>query len=104
MQTKASVHKMSTSKRTRIVCAGMTRVSLLLPAIAWSAMAAVNVPLIVQEAIYPGSPSGVARTSDPVTIAIPLPDDPTTGLSDVNQLTLSGASVGQFRVLGRWPS
>lgn len=66
--------------------------------------AAVNVPLTIQEALYPGSVSGVTRTADPVTVGVPLPDDPATGATDVNQLTLSGASVGQFRVMGRWPS
>src|SRR5262249_13678971 len=69
-----------------------------------SVEAAVNVPLTIQETIYPGGVAGVNRTNDPVTIGIPLPDDTTGGVSDVNQLTLSGASVGQFRVLGRWPS
>jgi hypothetical protein len=67
----------------------------------WSA---VNVPLTIQEALYPGSAAGVARTADPVTVGIPLPDDPIKGVTDVNQLTLNGATVGQFRVLGRWPS
>lgn len=67
-------------------------------------LAAVNVPLTVQEAIYPGSIAGVNRTGDPVSAGVPLPDDPATGLSDVNQLTLTGAGAGQFRVLGRWPS
>lgn len=66
--------------------------------------AEVNVPLTVQEAIYPGSVAGVARTLDPVTVGVPLPDDESTGTADLNRLTLSGATVGQFRVLGRWPS
>jgi hypothetical protein len=66
--------------------------------------AAVNVPLTVQEAIYPGSVAGVTRTADPLTVGVPLPDDASTGVNDVNQLTLTGAPVGQFRVLGRWPS
>jgi hypothetical protein len=66
--------------------------------------AGVSVPLTVQEAVYPGSVTGVNRTTDPVTVGIPLPDDPVTGVSDASQLTLSGANVGQFRVLGRWPS
>jgi hypothetical protein len=65
---------------------------------------AVNVPLTIQEAIYPGSVAGIARTADPVTVGVPLPDNPSTGITDVNQLTLTGASVGQFRVIGRWPS
>lgn len=67
-------------------------------------LAALNVPLTVQETIYPGSVAGVARTSDPVTAGIPLPDDAANGVSEVSQLRLTGATVGQFRVLGRWPS
>jgi len=39
---------------------------------------AVNVPLTIQEALYPGSVPGVTRTADPVTVGVPLPDDPTT--------------------------
>ena len=66
--------------------------------------AAINVPLTVQETLYPGSASGITRTADPVTVGIPLPDDATTGATDVTQLTVTGANVGQFRVLGRWPS
>jgi hypothetical protein len=66
--------------------------------------AALSVPLTIQEALYPGSMGGVTRTADPVTIGIPLPDDPATGATDVSQLTLAGATSGQFRVLGRWPS
>jgi hypothetical protein len=66
--------------------------------------AALSVPLTIQEALYPGSMSGLARTGDPVTVGIPLPDDPATGVTDVSQLTLTGAPAGQFRALGRWPS
>ena len=68
------------------------------------ARAAGNVPLTIQEAIYPGSVAGINRTNDPVTVGIPLPDDQTSGTTDVSQLTLTGATAGQFRVLGRWPS
>jgi len=78
--------------------------SILGTVFTFAGYAAVNVPLTVQEAIYPGSIAGIARTADPVTIGVPLPDDPTNGISDVNQLSLTGASVGQFRVLARWPS
>lgn len=85
-------------KRTHILC-------LVAPlAISVYAEAAVNVPLIVQEAIYPGSVAGVTRAADPVSVGVPLPDDAANGITDVNQLTLTGASVAQFRVLGRWPS
>jgi hypothetical protein len=66
--------------------------------------AAVTVPLIIQETLYPGSVGGVTRTADPVTVGIPLPDSATGGVTDVSTLTLTGANVGQFRVLGRWPS
>ncbi len=66
--------------------------------------AAIQVPLTIQEAVYPGSISGVTRTNDPVTVGIPLPDDAATGATDVSELGLTGATAGQFRVLGRWPS
>lgn len=85
----------------------MNTVLATLPAIVLLALpgwTAVNVPLAVQETIYPGSIPGITRSADPVTVGVPLPDDPTTGATDVNQLTLTGAAVGQFRVLGRWPS
>ena len=62
--------------------------------------AAFNIPFVIQEAIYPGV-TGVTRTSNPVSAGIPLPDDPATGVSDVSQLTLTGATIGQFRVLGQ---
>jgi YetA-like protein/Galactose oxidase, central domain len=59
------------------------------------------VPLTIQEAIYTGI-SGLPRSQDPVTVGIPLPDS--AGIDSVSQLGLSGASLGQFRALGRWPS
>ncbi len=77
---------------------------VLLSASGTGAQAAVNVKLTVQEALYPGSVAGVTRTGDPVTVGIPLPDDSVNGVTDVSKLTLTGATVGQFRVLGRWPS
>lgn len=66
--------------------------------------AAATVPLIVQEALYPGSMPGLTRTAEPVSVGIPLPDDAATGATEISQLTLTGAPAGQFRVLGRWPS
>ena len=67
------------------------------------AKAQLSVPLTIQEAVYPGAPTqGITRTQDPVTVGIPLPDS--AGITSTSQLGLSGASVGQFRVLGRWPS
>lgn len=66
-------------------------------------LAQFPVPLTVQEALYPGAPTtGIDRAQDPVTVGIPLAD--AAGVSSTSQLGLQGASVGQFRVLGRWPS
>src|SRR3989475_236909 len=59
------------------------------------------VGLTVQEAIY-SSVAGVNRAQDPVTVGIPISDS--NQITDVSQLGLTGASAGQFRVLGRWPS
>src|ERR1700728_182359 len=62
---------------------------------------ALDVPLTIQEAIYSGI-SGRTRVQDPVTVGIPLADSEET--RSISQLGLRGASVGQFRILGRWPS
>ena len=58
------------------------------------------------EQIYipPGSVAGVTRSADVVSVGIPLPDDANNGVTDVNQLGLSWATAGQFRVFGRSPS
>jgi exo-rhamnogalacturonan lyase-like protein len=61
----------------------------------------LNVPLIVQESIY-GEIKGIARQQEPVSVGIPLADS--AGIQQASQLGLAGASAGQFRVLGRWPS
>jgi hypothetical protein len=61
----------------------------------------LHVNLIVQEAIYSGV-SGVNRINDPVSVGIPLPDS--AAITSTSQLGLAGTSVGQFRILGRWPS
>jgi hypothetical protein len=60
-----------------------------------------EVNLIIQEAIY-GGVSGVSRRQEPVTVGVPLPD--TAAIKSTTQLGLTGASAGQFRILGRWPS
>src|ERR1035441_8462466 len=83
---------------------GLPLVVILTIVFAFSGQGAVNVPLTIQEAIYPGSVAGVTRTAEPVTMGIPLPDDANLGITDVAQLGLTGAALGQFRVLGRWPS
>jgi len=61
----------------------------------------LQVNLIIQEAIYGGVP-GVSRRKEPVTVGVPLPD--TAAIQSTTQLGLTGASAGQFRILGRWPS
>ena len=55
----------STRRETRML------LGLFLLLFASSALAQVNVPLTVQEMDYPGQ-SGIARTSDPLTVGIPL--------------------------------
>ena len=68
-----------------------------------AAEAQVVARLTIQEALYPDAPSqGIDRVQDPVTVGIPLDD--AAGITSISQLSLHGASVGQFRVLGRWPS
>src|ERR1039458_5276545 len=77
---------------------------LLLTTLAFSAapaVAALNVPLTVQEAIYPGVP-GFARTNEPFCQGVPLADS--QAISSTSVLGLSGASAAQFRILGAWPS
>ncbi|MEO5741995.1 MAG: hypothetical protein ABIS29_15515, partial [Vicinamibacterales bacterium] len=79
-------------------------VLMLLAVVGPRVHAAINIPLTIQEAVYPGSVAGMPRTAEPVSVGIPLPDNGATGATDVSQLTLTGANAGQFRVLGRWPS
>ena len=64
------------------------------------AWAALNVPLTVQEALYPGSTPGVARTNDPVCVGVPIPLS--AAITNTNSLGLTGASSGQFRILTTW--
>ena len=66
------------------------------------AWAALNVPLTVQEALYPGGSTGIARTGEPFCVGVPVADS--AAIANTNVLGLSGASAGQFRILGRWPS
>jgi hypothetical protein len=67
----------------------------------------VSIPITVQEALFPGGSTGVARTNEPFcreTGGVPIPDS--VGLTNTSTLTLTGASVsaGQFRITGTWPS
>jgi hypothetical protein len=60
------------------------------------------ITLTVQEALYPGSVPGVARTNEPFCQGVPLADS--MGITSTTSLGLSGAAAGQFRMLGVWPS
>ena len=62
--------------------------------------AALNVPLTIQEALYPGSTTGVARSNDPVCVGVPIPLS--AALTGTSSLGITGASAGQFRVLTTW--
>src|ERR1017187_8670838 len=63
--------------------------------------AALNVPLTVQEARYSGV-SGIARTNESYRQGVPLADS--QGITSSSVLGPSGASAGQFRILGICPS
>jgi hypothetical protein len=63
--------------------------------------AQVRVNLIIQESLYAGT-AGLSRQQEPVSVGLPLADS--AGITSTSQLGLAGASAGQFRVLGRWPS
>ncbi|HUI79557.1 MAG TPA: Ig-like domain-containing protein, partial [Bryobacteraceae bacterium] len=45
--------------------------------------------------------SGIARTNEPVTVGVPLPD--AGGIANTSTLGLTGASAAQFSVEGTWP-
>jgi hypothetical protein len=76
---------------------------LLLSAfLAVAATAAVSVPITVRETLYSGSVTGVARTDEPVTAGIPLPDS--ANITNTGALGVTGATAAQFMVEGKWPS
>ena len=76
--------------------------STLLFTLAWSSWAALNVPLTVREALYPGSMTGAARIDEPFTLGVPIPDS--AGIASTSVFGLTGATAGQFMVEARWPS
>jgi len=77
----------------------------------------LNIPITVEEALYPGDPTGtssnssnppsylsrggVARTNAPFCLGVPIPDS--AGLNSLSNLALSGVTAQQFRLLGTWP-
>lgn len=62
----------------------------------------LTVPLTIQESIYPGSTSGIDRTNEPFCQGVPIADS--ANITGTGSLGLTGASAGQFRMLGIWPS
>ncbi|MBI2609940.1 fibronectin type III domain-containing protein [Candidatus Giovannonibacteria bacterium] len=61
----------------------------------------IQVPLTVKEAL-PAGISGMSRTSELVSVGIPLPEN--SGAISTSQLGLSGTTAGQFRTLAKWPN
>jgi hypothetical protein len=74
---------------------------VLATAAAARSQAALPISLTVQEALLPGA-SGLARASGPVSVGVPLESN--SGITNVSQLGMSGATAAQFRVLARWPN
>ncbi len=66
--------------------------------------AALSVQLTIQEALYPGSMPGVARTNEfhlRWRQGVPIADS--SSITNTQSLTMSGISIAQFRILARWP-
>src|SRR5215469_13595772 len=63
-------------------------------------LAQFPIPLSTQEALLPGV-NGVARTQEPVSVGIPLPDS--AAITSTQQLGCSGSTACQFRWLASWP-
>ncbi len=82
----------------------MKKIFLILTALSsFPAWAQLNVPLTLQEALYPGSVAGVARTNEPFCMGVPIADSAHVSGTDLSSLGLTGSTAGQFRVLGTWP-
>ena len=65
------------------------------------AFAAVSVPITISES-KPTDVNGIARSNEPVSFGFPLKDS--DNIATVNTLGITGASMGQFRVLNNYPS
>ena len=90
-------------KSARILLVCRFSVAFVMVYASTSLAAQLPVQLTIEEALYPGAPTtGINRFQDPVTVGVPLAD--AAGITGISQLSLQGATVGQFRVLGRWPS
>ena len=65
--------------------------------------AALSVPITVKESVYTnGFTTGIARTNEPFCQGVPIADS--ANITSINVLGLTGATAGQFRILGSWPS
>ncbi len=73
---------------------------LILVSMPKNSFADLHVPISISEA-KPTDVIGVARNNGPVTCGIPLLAE--NNITDISQLGLTGASVGQFRVLKCYP-
>ena len=73
------------------------------------AKAALNVPLTIQETLYPGdltghtysTPGGIARTNSPWCTGVPIADS--AGITSTSGLSLASSTAGQFRITETWP-
>jgi hypothetical protein len=81
---------------------------ILFALLASGAFAQLNVPLTIQEMTYPGA-TGVARTSDPLSVGVPLAkglvpcaNANPASCAGLSSLGLTGATMGQFRCLVEW--
>src|SRR5689334_6190437 len=86
----------------------LSLLAVLVIILSFQASAPAQVPLTIQEMLYPGV-SGVARNSEPVTVGIPLAKGQVAcgnvnpaSCSGMSSLGLSGATLGQFRCLAEW--
>lgn len=73
----------------------------------------LDIPIIVQEALTQDSEyyiehevrqdmPGMNRINEPLTVGVPLTED--SGITNITQLGLSGATIQQFRILKTWPN
>src|SRR5437660_2523499 len=69
----------------------MRNTFLLNFAIALPCFAALNVPLTVQETLYAGGSTGIARTSEPVCMGVPVADS--SAITSTSTLVLTGSAA-----------
>ena len=104
MKIAVSMHKALPA--TRFV---LLNVAVLILLATGSMVAQVSAPLTIQESIYPGV-SGIARSSEPVTVGLPLAQGQVAcgganpaACTGVSSMGITGATMGQFRCMIEWP-